>query len=401
MIRSLLLAVLAAIPLSAHATTPPSTVLISGSFLAQVKEHPGPALLTVVRAEADHAMSAGPFSVMEKKEVPPSGDKHDYMSLARYWWPNPNTPNGLPYVRHDGRTNPEIRTIPDSANFFRMENAVHALALGYYFTGNERYAARAVLLLRTWFLNPATLMNPNVNYGQAIPGITEGRGIGLISLRGFTNLLDGVALLNNSDSFTAADRAGLRAWFTKYMDWLQNSPNGRAEAAAKNNHGSWYDQQLVSIALYLGRNGLAHQVVETAKAKRIALQIRPDGREPLELARTNSFGYSVFNLSALMQLAMEGEHTDVDLWNYRAPDGGSIRAALNFLLPYALGKHWPYQAIHGVHAGAMVQPLLMAAIAYRSTAYLRDAEKLEHGSEDARAALLRLEATQLLTPSKQ
>lgn len=400
MVRYLLLAVLVAIPFSACAATPPSTVLISGSFLAQAREHPTPALMEAVRTEANHAMSMGPFSVMEKKEIPPSGDKHDYMSLAPYWWPNPNTPNGLPYVRRDGQTNPEVNSIPDHANLFHLEDAVHALALGYYFTGDERYATRAVLLLRTWFLNSATRMNPNLNYAQAIPGITQGRGIGLIGMRGITGLLDSVALLSGAASFTPADRAGLHVWFAQYLNWLQTSPNGRAEAAAKNNHGSWYDQQLVAIAIYLGRDTLARNVLDVAKTKRIAFQIKADGREPLELARTKSFSYSVFNLSALMHLAMEGQHAGVDLWGYRAPDGGSIRAALNFLLPYALGKPWPYQSLNGVEAGAMVQPLLWASIAYHDAGYLTDAEKIDQRRERAGTLLLQLDAEHLFTSPK-
>ena len=323
-------------------------------------------------------MHAGPFSVMEKKQTPPSGDKHDYMSMGPYWWPNPSTPNGLPYVRRDGETNPEIASIPDQSNLVHMGNAVHALALGYYLTGDEQYASRAVLLLRTWFLDPATRMNPNLNYGQAIPGITVGRGIGLVSLRDLPLVLDGITLLSQSPSLTQADREGLRSWFNSYLDWLQNSHNGRDEAAAKNNHGSWYDQQLAGIALFLGDTTLARNVIETAETKRIAYQIRADGREPLELARTKSFSYSAFNLTALMCLAQEGQRAGVDLWDYRAPDGGSIRADLNFLLPYAAGeKKWTYESLNGVEAGGLVEPLLLAAIHYHSSDYLRDAEKFE------------------------
>jgi hypothetical protein len=57
--------------------------------------------------QADRAFDVGPFSVMLKSKVPPSGDKHDYMSVAPYAWPNPDTDDGLPYVTRDGCTNPE------------------------------------------------------------------------------------------------------------------------------------------------------------------------------------------------------------------------------------------------------------------------------------------------------
>ncbi len=386
-----------AVPSVSQSPNPPATLRISGTVLLREKQHPDPAILQAARQDADHAMQAGPFSVMEKKQIPPSGDKHDFMSMGPYWWPNPATPTGLPYVRRDGETNPEIASIPDQSNLTHMENAVHALALGYYLTGEESYASRAVLLLRTWFLDPATRMNPNLNYGQAIPGITTGRGIGLVSLRDLPLVLDGITLLSDSPSLTHADREGLRAWFRSYLDWLRNSRNGRDEAAAKNNHGSWYDQQLAGIALFLGDTSLARDVIEMAKTKRIAYQIRADGRQPLELARTKSFSYSVFNLRALMCLAEEGKRIGVDLWDYRAPDGGSIRAALNFLLPYAIGeKQWPYKSLNGIESGSLVEPLLLAEINYHNSGYLNDAEKLDkHATLDV--LLLREEAWENLS----
>jgi hypothetical protein len=63
--------------------------------------------------DADKALQFGPVSVMEKKNDPPSGDKHDYMSLAPYFWPDPNKPGGLPYIRRDGETNPEVKEYKD------------------------------------------------------------------------------------------------------------------------------------------------------------------------------------------------------------------------------------------------------------------------------------------------
>lgn len=376
--RSAVFALLLAMPLVAQQVPPPATLGIDSGLLVRVKKHPDPGILSQVRSEADHAMEAGPFSVMDKNATPPSGDKHDYMSLAPYWWPNPATPNGLPYVRRDGETNPQERTIPDHANISKLEGAVHAVALGYYLTGKEEYAARATLLLRTWFLDPATRMNPNLNYAQAVLGVNNGRGIGLIEMRDLPRVLDAITLLSGSSSFTPADADGLHKWFSTYLDWLQNSPNGRDEAAAKNNHGSWYDQQLVGIALFLNDKELAHKVADSAKTKRIALQIKPDGSQPLELARTKSFSYSVFNLTALMRLADEARFAGVDLWTYRASDGASIRAALDYLLPYAEGsKKWIYETLNGVEPDSLTEPALRAALNYRSAAYLDHAKKLE------------------------
>jgi len=383
-------------PVPAIAQQPPATLRIDGAFLVRFKAHPDPSIASVIRAEADHAMDVGPFSVMDKAQTPSSGDKHDFMSLAPYWWPNPATKDGLPYIRRDGETNPEERSISDHAELGRMEEAVHALALGYYCSGDERYASRAVLLLRTWFLDPKTRMNPNLNYAQAIRGITEGRGIGLIGMRDIPLVLDGITLLSGSTSLSATDRQGLRRWFSSYFDWLQHSKNGDDESHAKNNHGSWYDQQLAGIALFLGDKEIARNVAEAAEKKRIALQIEPDGREPLELARTKSFSYSTFNLTALLCLAQEGQQVGVDLWTYRAPDGGSIRAALGFLLPYAMGERtWTYKSLNGVEGGGLTQPLLLSAMEYRDPAYLADAVKLEK-HPNAETLLLQLDARDTL-----
>jgi Alginate lyase len=387
---------LVAAPAFAEQSAAPGTLELNGAFLEQVKEHPIPSIVNAVKLDADWAMNQGPYSVMDKQETPPSGSKHDYMSLGKYWWPNPDTKNGLPYVRRDGRTNPQTYKISDHREFGEMVNAVHALALGYYFTGNEAYGKRAVLLLRTWFLNPATKMNPNMNYAQAIPGIDTGRGIGLIDVHEMPRVLDAITLLSGSPAMTDADKDGLRTWFAEFLKWLQTSNNGKDESESKNNHGSWYDQQLVGIALFLGDKDLARQVAETAETKRIALQIKPNGSEPLELARTKSFSYSVFNLDALMRLAQEADHAGVDLWTYRAPDGGSIRGALEYLLPYAeQKKKWTHEALNGVDASILTEPLLLAAMHYKDAEYLKLAEQFEK-SPDTRTRLLRAEAEQML-----
>src|SRR4030095_1557517 len=302
--------------------------------------------LAKLRREAANALGVGPFSVTTKSVTPPSGDKRDYMSQAPYFWPDPKSPNGFPYIRRDGERNPEIDKINNHRVLDQMEAAVETLALAYFFDREERYEAKATELLRTFFLNTETRMNPNLQYAQGIPGINTGRGIGLIETRGLTRVVDAIGFLCNARSWTQADQRGMENWFSQFLQWMMESKNGKDEAAAKNNHGTYYDVQVVSFALFLRRSELAHKVLETAKQKRIAVQIEPDGRQPLELARTKGWGYSVGNLDGLMLLARLGENVGVDLWSYQTNDGRSIRKALNFLIPYALGeKKWDYQQL--------------------------------------------------------
>lgn len=349
-------------------------------------------IVLAVRKAADGVMNEGPFSVMQKDGVPPSGDKHDYMSQGPYWWPNPSSSNGLPYIRRDGERNPEIAKITDHDYREKVQRDSRALALAFYLMGNEAYAARAALLLRTWFLDPATRMNPNLDFGQGIPGITTGRGTGIIDTVGLTDVVDAVGLLSGSRNWTVNDQKGMEKWFAAYLEWLQQSKNGRDEADAENNHGTFYDVQVADFALFIGKPELARAVIEESKVKRLARQVTPQGVQPLEVARTRGFSYSIFNLRALMELAQLGEHVGVDLWHFQTEDGRSIRHAVDFLLPYATGeKKWEHQQITEFKPQEFVPLLLEAAIKFRNPDYEKTAQRIGVVDGDVRSQLLEAE----------
>lgn len=382
-----------AISTKASAPNRPRVFQLNAADLEQIKaarsDRQARAIITATLTAADQAMHEGPFAVTQKSVTPPSGDKHDYMSQAPYFWPDPKKPNGLPYIRRDGERNPELKKISDHDNLGRLGEDARTLGVAYYFTGKPEYAARAALLLRTWFLDPATRMNPNLEFGQGIPGINTGRGIGLIETRSIMPALDAVGLIAGSGAWSEADQRGMEHWVGDFLHWMRTSSKGKDEDAAKNNHGTWYDLQVTDYSFFLGDRQLAGDTLERVKSRRIAMQIEPDGREPLELARTNAFGYSIGNLDGLMQLADMGRQAGVDLWDYKTSDGRSIRAALDFLLPYAEGKkQWEYQQISGFHGDALLHPLERADRAYHDPRYTAAIATLGAGKSDVETLLL-------------
>lgn len=338
-----------------------------------------PALKVLVK-NADEALQTQPPSVTHKTKTPPSGSKHDYMTAAPYFWPDPKKADGLPYIRHDGKVNPEGRgDAYDHSRIGLMADTVESLAFAYYFTGKETYAEHAAKCLKVWFLDPGTRMNPHLNFAQAVAGKNTGRGTGIIEGRNLVVAADAAGLLTGSKAWKPADQQALNEWMAAYLDWLLTSNNGLDEAAATNNHGSFYDTQVVRLALILDRRELAIQVAEAAKEKRIAVQIEPDGKQPLELDRTSSLGYSRFNLEALFELATLAKRLEVDLWGYQTADGRSIRKGLDFLMPYVsvLQKKWPYKQIKTIDANTFAPLFSQAAAIYHDSRYEKVVKEME------------------------
>lgn len=327
--------------------------------------------------QADKYMSRTYGSVMDKNVLPPCGNKHEYLSMAKYFWPDPTKPDGKPYIRKDGQKNPANDLISDDKNFDDMIDAVHTLSWAYYFTNEEKYASKCIGLIRFWFLDPATYMEPNLNHAQVRTGIDTGSNSGLIDTHELPQVVDAIGLLRSSPSWTKADEQGMKQWFTSYLHWLRTSINGKKEAKAKNNHGTFYDLQIVTIASFIGDNKIAAEMLQSGFA-RLASQVEPDGKQPLELERTLALGYSTFNLEAWELLATAAAVNGVDFWNYQTSDGRSIRKAIDYLIPYAVeGKEWPYQQINPYKTQDFYRVLLVAADKYNDESYRKAAAKIK------------------------
>jgi len=295
--------------------------------------------------EADKGLSFGPVSVMEKKHLPPSGDKHDYMSLAPYHWPDPSRPDGLPYIRKDGQTNPEVKEYKDKEYLPKLCEVVHTLGLAYYFSEENHYAEHAAKLIRVWFLDTATRMNPNLNYGQAMKGHNTGRGAGMIDTRHLIKVVDAIGLIKDSKYWKRADEEGMKKWFSAFVHWMQTSVIGLDEMDSKNNHGAFYDAQRLSMALFIGDKALAKKIVASAQ-QRLDQQMDDNGLFPKELERTISLHYSTFVMEAFFLIAEMADKAGVDFWNYTSASGKSLRKAFDALKPYLLQeKEWKGQQI--------------------------------------------------------
>ncbi len=299
--------------------------------------------------EAENALKVGKLSVTDKGMTPPSGSKNDYLSISPYWWPDPDKKDGLPWIRHDGKTNPASKTSEtDSRRIGLFTRSVRALAIAYYFSGDEKYAKQGIEYVDHWFLNPETKMNPNVNFGQGVPGRADGRRSGIIDTRSLSDrMLDALAMLSTSEHWTDKHQQGMQEWYGEYLHWmltdkLSGAPGG--EADAENNHGSFYDMQVAGIAYFLGKNDLAKKMVEKGKM-RVDTQFEADGSQPHEISRTRAYHYHYFNLDALSGVAIVGDKLGMDLWNYKSPKGASLQTAVELMAKYHdPNKAWPYTA---------------------------------------------------------
>lgn len=315
--------------------------------LADAKSPESAAAIAQLITDAELAMGFRAFSVTDNTPVPPGKTKHEYYSWAPYLWPNPATKDGYPYINRDGKTNPETEAKSDKPLLRRMAVSVHTLALAYHYSEDEKYAKKAASMIRTWFLDAATKMNPNMEYAQCAPGIEKGSPVGIIDSRWFTLVIDAENILKNSSALTKKERVALKHWFGDYLDWLLNSELGRKDGLNKNNHGSWYAVQTARYALFAGNVPLAKKIVSESK-RFLDTQIDSLGRQKHELSRTKSFDYSLYNLHALISLAIMGDQVGVDLWQYNVQPGNmrNIMESIRFMAGFATGeKQWPFQQI--------------------------------------------------------
>ena len=318
------------------------------------------------------ALKQEPVSITAFRAKLTDGGPNDFYSNGDYWWPNPNTTNSLPYVQRDGQTNPENFTAHRQA-VRQLSDAVAALGAAYKITGDDRFAKKSAALLKVFFLDEKTRMNPSLQYAQAIPGVSPGRGIGIIDTLHLVEIPKAIEAMEKSPAFPPDILSGLKKWFADYTAWMRTSKNGNDEAGAGNNHAVAFWLQEAVFAEFAGDEKNLAECRRRFTEIFIPRQMTNDGSFPAELRRTKPYGYSIFQLDNMVTLCQVLSTKENNLWNFTLPDGRNIHKAMEFMYPFLADKSkWPRKPdVQAWDNWPARQPsLLFAGIAFDENKYL-------------------------------
>jgi hypothetical protein len=295
----------------------------------------------VIKA-ADAYLKDQPVTVTAAHSPRSAGGLHDFFSEGDYWWPDPKNPDG-PYMQRDGMTNPD-NFVEHRKALMRLSVEAPALAAAWKITADKskatRYADRAAVHLRAWFVDDRTRMNPNLEYAQAIHGRFTGRGTGIIDTIHLVEVARAVEVL--APALSQRDLDAIKKWFADYTAWMTTHPYGIAERDATNNHGTCWVMQVAAFAHLTGDEKTLAYVNQRFKTVLLPNQEAADGSFPQEMRRTKPYGYSLFNLEAFSTIAQILSTPRDNLWTFELADGRGLRKAVAFMAPFIRDKSkWP------------------------------------------------------------
>jgi len=336
-------------------------------------------LRDLILQNAESALLEAPETVTTTACERSAGGIHDFYSEGDYWWPDPKNPDG-PYIRRDGETNPE-NFVAHRLAMIRFSRIVGTLASAYLITGDEKYVEQAFKHIHSWFVDASTRMNPDLQYAQAIHGVSTGRGTGIIDTIHLMEVAQSIIRMQNADCVDKTELQAIKEWFAEYLRWLTTHPYGIEEMNAENNHGTCWAMQVASFAKLTGNEELLQWCRNRYKEVLLPAQMAEDGSFPREIARTKPYGYSLFNLDAMVTLCQILSCPEDDLYDYTTANGLNIKKAVDFMFPYIQDKSaWAFQ--HDVmywNDLPVAQPaLLFAAIHYNEPAYFDLWKSLNH-----------------------
>ena len=332
-----------------------------------------------ILAEADWAMQQKPITVTASFSPRSAGGKHDFFSEADYFWPDPKNPDG-PYINRDGESNP-ANFVEHRKAMIRFSEIIGALASAYKITGDQKYVRQAIIHLKAWFIDPETLMNPNLQFAQAIKGKFTGRNYGIIDSIHLMEVAQGLIVMEDCPAMDAQTTEGVKKWFAEYTNWLLTSKPGIEEKLTKNNHSTCWAMQVASFAKLCNNQAELDSISVMYKTVLLPRQMGTDGSFPLELARTKPYGYSIFDLDAMTTLCQILSTPKDNLWAFETPDGKSIKKGISYLYPYVADKSkWQLKPdVMYWDSWPVAQPfLLFGANAYQQNDWFNTWKNLDH-----------------------
>ena len=295
------------------------------------------------------------------------GSPNDFFSTGEFWWPNTNSPDGLPYYRRSGRPNPDVFAEHRKCLSVFRDNLT-ALAAAYKVTGNDRYATVGAEWLKVFFINPATRMNPNVQYAQSVPGIATGRTGGIQDVLPLVEVPVAVKTLEKSPSFSPEISAGFRKWAADYLDWLMTSAKSDDLADTGDNFTLIYWLNVAVFADYLGDQERLDICRNRFKYFLLSNQIGPDGNFTYA-PRNRVFDAMLSQSDYLGTLCQVLSTSNDDLWHFTSPEGRNVRQMVDHLYGQLENKtKWSKR--HGEGVPRRESNLLFAGIAYGEPKYV-------------------------------
>ena len=265
-----------------------------------------------------------------------AGGLHDFFSEGDYWWPDTANPKG-PYVQKDGMTNPANFTAHRTA-LMQFSEAVGNLTTAYLITKDAAYAQAALKHCKAWFIQESTKMNPNFLYAQAITGRHSGRGIGIIDGVHLMEVVQSLMVLESYSMVEESNMEAFRTWFSRFVSWLSTHEYGKAEMVHPNNHSTCWNMQVGLYAVFTKNDSLISFCRDNYKNTLLPNQMASDGSFPKERERTKPYGYSLFNLDAMLMNCLILSDASNNLWEYTAVNGQNIELGLAYMKPYVEDK---------------------------------------------------------------
>ena len=321
-----------------------------------------------ILVEANKNLSEKPITVTSYYSERSAGGNHDFFSEGDYWWPDTNNING-PYIQKDGLTNPDNFTAHRKA-MIRFSKIVANATSAYLLTKDKKYATHAIKHIKAWLIDSNTIMNPSLLYAQAIKGKVTGRGIGIIDMIQLIEVAKSIEILEQAHMINRLDSTKIHQWFKNYLNWVTTHPYGIEERDAKNNHGTCWVMQVSAFAHLVKNDVLFNDCKERFNKIILPNQMAKNGSFPLELKRTKPYGYSIFNLDAVMTIA--------HIHNIR---DSNLKKAVDFMYPFIKDKSswsYPKDVMYWDEWPVATPFLLFGFQNYKDENWMNTWEKLNH-----------------------